>query len=279
MSKAYPIRTKELLFVDSSEITVNEKNPWRHTLDQRKALEAILNEVGFAGAVLCRRDEEGRLVLIDGELRTEHCAQVPVLVLDVTEEEADKLLAVYNQVAKLVGTDQKAMAALMESLKFDEAHLAEMVEKMSGVHVPLKEKPKYEIVQQFNESYHYLIVFARNTTEMLWLEQRLKLEQMGSYKNSAVGVGRVLTVPQFKERLDGDPGTGEGGDRVDGSGGAGDDAPGDSAQHRVCAGEPDGSVRETQPGDGVAGAPGQHHGVAGQDSVDLGPVRRDLPDG
>ncbi len=53
-----------------------------------------MGEVGWAEAVLARETPEG-LELIDGHLRVlqaDEAAEVPVLVLDVSPEEADLLL-------------------------------------------------------------------------------------------------------------------------------------------------------------------------------------------
>ena len=60
-----------------------------------RALRALLTEIGYADALIARELPDGQLQLIDGHLRAETTPdeQVPVLVLDVTEEEADKLLA------------------------------------------------------------------------------------------------------------------------------------------------------------------------------------------
>jgi ParB-like chromosome segregation protein Spo0J len=80
-------RIKEFRRVRASDLIANPKNWRKHPEAQRKAMRAVLAEIGFAGAVLAREDESGRLVLIDGHLRAEAASgsDVPVLVLDVTE--------------------------------------------------------------------------------------------------------------------------------------------------------------------------------------------------
>ena len=84
-------RIKELRYVKASEIAPNPKN-WRtHPKEQADALRGVLAEVGMADAVLARELEDGSLMLIDGHMRAETFGDEPVavLVLDVTEEEAD----------------------------------------------------------------------------------------------------------------------------------------------------------------------------------------------
>src|SRR4029077_10757725 len=87
-------RIRELRRVPASQLRPSPKN-WRtHPPRQRDALKGILAELGYCDAVLARELPDGSLMLIDGHLRCETTPdmEVPVLILDVTEEEADKLL-------------------------------------------------------------------------------------------------------------------------------------------------------------------------------------------
>ncbi len=100
--------------VPASELVPNPKN-WRlHNDAQRRYLHDTLDRVGFAGAELVRRLPDGRLMLIDGHLRAEELGDtpLPVLVTDLTAEEADALLATFDPLARLAGTDQDAAAAM-----------------------------------------------------------------------------------------------------------------------------------------------------------------------
>ncbi|MGY8768988.1 MAG: hypothetical protein ACKVH8_11260, partial [Pirellulales bacterium] len=96
-------RIKELRRVPASELQPHPLNWREHPPQQQKVLQGILEEVGYANALLARELEEGSLQLIDGHLRAETTPdeQVPVLVLDVTESEAAKLLASLDPSAAL----------------------------------------------------------------------------------------------------------------------------------------------------------------------------------
>ena len=85
-------RVRELRRVKARDLLPHPKNWRRHSKAQADALRGLLREVGFADALLARELPDGRLMTIDGHLRAETTpdADVPVLVLDVTEEEADK---------------------------------------------------------------------------------------------------------------------------------------------------------------------------------------------
>jgi hypothetical protein len=81
----------------------------------------VLAEIGYAGALLARELEDGSLELIDGHLRAETTPdmEVPVLVLDVTADEANKLLALLDPLAAMAGTDECLLADLLEQVQTD----------------------------------------------------------------------------------------------------------------------------------------------------------------
>ena len=94
---------------------------WRtHPKAQQEALKGILAEVGYADALLARETPEG-LQLIDGHLRAETTPdqEVPVLVLDVTAEEADKLLVSLDPLAGLAGVDEDKLGDLLKDISTD----------------------------------------------------------------------------------------------------------------------------------------------------------------
>ncbi len=113
-------RIRELRRVPARELQPNPRN-WRtHPVAQRDALRGLLAEVGYAGALLARELEDGSLQLIDGHLRAETTpdAVVPVLVLDVTAAEADKILLTHDSVAALAEPDHEQLAALLADAEF-----------------------------------------------------------------------------------------------------------------------------------------------------------------
>jgi hypothetical protein len=111
-------RIRELRRVRASELIPNPKN-WRtHPAAQRDALQGLLAEIGYADALLARETPEG-LVLIDGHLRAETTpdAEVPVLVLDVTEEEASKILLTLDPLAAMAESDRDALKDLLSTVE------------------------------------------------------------------------------------------------------------------------------------------------------------------
>lgn len=110
-------RILELRRVPASELIPNKRNWRRHPDKQRRVLAGMLEEVGYANALIARELDDGSLELIDGHLRAETTPdqEVPVLVLDVTEEEANMLLASLDPIAAMAETGREALEALMSS--------------------------------------------------------------------------------------------------------------------------------------------------------------------
>lgn len=111
-------RVKALRTVKASELAPNPKN-WRtHPKSQQDALRGILAEVGYADALLARQLPDGSLMLVDGHLRAETTPEqeVPVLVLDINEAEADKLLLSLDPLAALAETNAVALDALLREV-------------------------------------------------------------------------------------------------------------------------------------------------------------------
>lgn len=122
-------RIKELRRVKASELHPNPKN-WRtHPKQQLDALRGVLAEVGFAGAELARELPDGSLQLIDGHARAEIAgdAEIPVLILDITESEADKILATFDPLGAMAEADAGKLEELLREVQTGSEALAEML--------------------------------------------------------------------------------------------------------------------------------------------------------
>lgn len=127
-------RIRELRRVKASELLRNPRN-WRtHPAAQGRALRALLTEIGYADALIARELPDGQLQLIDGHLRAETTPdeQVPVLVLDVTEEEADKLLLTLDPLAAMAETNAERIKALLETVRTDDEAVQELFKRTAG---------------------------------------------------------------------------------------------------------------------------------------------------
>ena len=122
-------RIKELRRVPASELLPNPKN-WRtHPVAQQDALRGLLTEVGYADALIARETPEG-LMLVDGHLRAETTpdADVPVLVLDIDEAEADLMLATLDPLAAMATAENDKLSELLGSLSVEDPAIKQMFE-------------------------------------------------------------------------------------------------------------------------------------------------------
>jgi len=121
-------RIVELRRVRAGDLLADNRNWRRHPTAQRDALAGVLHEIGYAGALLARETPDG-LRLIDGHLRASMDPDqiVPVLVLDLSEAEAGKLLATLDPLAAMATVDHDALAALLGTVSFDDQAINEML--------------------------------------------------------------------------------------------------------------------------------------------------------
>ncbi len=125
-------RILELRRVPAKELAPHPKN-WRtHPKRQQEALRGILAEIGYADALLARETPDG-LQLIDGHLRAELTPDqaVPVLVLDVDEQEADKLLASLDPLSAMAGKDDELLRELLDGVDTQSDALQDLFDELS----------------------------------------------------------------------------------------------------------------------------------------------------
>jgi len=173
-------RIKELRRVRAAELIPNAKN-WRtHPVAQRDALRGMLADIGYADALLVRELSDGRLELIDGHLRAETTPemQVPVLVLDVDEEEAHKILVTHDPLAAMAEADEQQLHELVEACDFESPPVAQMlerleqdIEKANRQFPDFEGQPEVEIPESFQ-----VVIECRDEDEQQAMYDRMRKE-------------------------------------------------------------------------------------------------------
>lgn len=126
-------RIKSLRRVRAGDLLANRNN-WRtHPEKQRAAMRGVLSEIGFAGAVIARETKSGEIEIIDGHLRADIDPEqlVPVLITDLSEHEAQKLLLVYDPIGDLAGTDAANLRLVLDAVQFKSEDLAALVTELA----------------------------------------------------------------------------------------------------------------------------------------------------
>lgn len=127
-------RVKELRRVRAGDLQENAANWRRHPKAQVDALAGVISEIGFAGALIAYEDDNGTLTLIDGHMRAGVSAdqELPVVVLDVNEAEAKKLLATYDPIGAMAQTDTDALMSLLGDATFQAEPVNAMLEALAN---------------------------------------------------------------------------------------------------------------------------------------------------
>jgi hypothetical protein len=114
--------------VRAGDLVPHEHNARTHPDAQRRALLALYDEVGFARSLLAYELPDGRLKLIDGHLRQRLDPEmmVEVEVLDVSDEEARKLLLSIDPLAALAEYDPQRLDELRQLTRTDSDALANL---------------------------------------------------------------------------------------------------------------------------------------------------------
>jgi hypothetical protein len=172
-------RVREFRRVPARELLDNDGNPRRHPQAQRDALRGVLEQVGIAGALVAYHSERngGRLTLIDGHLRRQdYNLDWPALILDVSDAEADLLLATHDPLAALAEYDRPKLDALLQEVRARSPAVVGMLKDLAGQTGAGKEgkdKPpvlppeKFEVLVTCEDESHQREVYDRLNAEGL----------------------------------------------------------------------------------------------------------------
>lgn len=133
-----PIRNRvtEMTLVRAADLLEHDGN-WRvHPLYQKRALDGRLQQTGITDALKAYHSARngGRLTLIDGHLRKTAAPDTlwPVLVLDLTDEEADEELAFHDAVGAWAETNPLALQALIDKARAHNDAMSETRERLAS---------------------------------------------------------------------------------------------------------------------------------------------------
>jgi hypothetical protein len=112
-------RVLELRRVPGREIA-DCPHQWKaHPEPQQQAIRDVLEQVGFAGALLCYYEADGTLTTVDGHGRKALAPDYdfPCLITDLNPDEVPDFIAAFDTLAQLAQPIPAKVAALRERLK------------------------------------------------------------------------------------------------------------------------------------------------------------------
>ena len=108
----------------ADQFTANPMNPKYHPEEQRKVMEEILGKFGIVGLVT---ENQRSGMLLDGHDRIYHYMQnggeqtlVPYAVIDISQQDEDDLIVLYDSVTSLAGVNRENLTHLLRNSKIDE---------------------------------------------------------------------------------------------------------------------------------------------------------------
>jgi hypothetical protein len=179
MNSSIRDRIQDFRRVPARDLLDNDGNPRRHPQAQRDALRGVLEQVGIAAALTAYHSERngGKLTLIDGHLRKQDFdLDWPVLVLDVTDAEADLLLATHDPLAALAEYDKPKLDGLLQEVRAKSPAVVAMLKdlaKNTGAgkedrnKAPVLPPERFEILIECRDENDQREVYDRLTSEGL----------------------------------------------------------------------------------------------------------------
>jgi len=199
-----------LKMIKASELIRNDKNFRLHPEGQRHALQSILKDIGFAGALVAREIDGSKYELIDGELRANIAAdtEVPVLVVDLNDKEAARILATFDPLGGMAKVDEAGLRELLRGVEIDLDENAELRRVITDLHASLaKEERKADeeggdepadvpgMALEPHEHYDYLVVLATTAQEWNVICERLSLKP--EKRRGRMGTCRAVRAEQL----------------------------------------------------------------------------------
>ena len=151
-------------------------NNWRlHPEAQKDLLGGLLDRFGKIDAILAYDSEKfGGRVVIDGHQRQEMDAEYPVILLDVTDDEAAEILMTYNPLSELATQDTDAYRELLATVNAAELEasreLSAIAQAVLGEQVTPDESANVTLKR----------VEVKAPPQMIWVVVGIPINEFGS---------------------------------------------------------------------------------------------------
>jgi len=125
-------RIKSLKRIPASKLVPHPKNHRVHSDHQKRALQGVLDEIGWSDALIVREHKDGYQIL-DGHCRSELTTdKIPCLVVDLTDYEAELFLASFDHLSSMAGVDQSKLDELLSELSVKNADVQAMLDDLAS---------------------------------------------------------------------------------------------------------------------------------------------------
>lgn len=189
-----------------------EYNPRKINGKQLDDLKKSIKKFGLQEPFLVNTYKGRENVLISGHQRSRACRElgitmVPCVELKLNPEEEKELNIRMNKNGGEF--DFNLLNEYFEKEELLDFGFLEQEFPADAIEEAIKEfteddNPIYPIVPVLSEKYNYVVIVAENEIDNAFLENYFELENQKSYKNSKVGIGRVLSFDKFRKLVEND---------------------------------------------------------------------------
>jgi hypothetical protein len=202
-------RIVELKMLPPSRLREHPLNFRMHPENQKTVVQQLLEKFGIVDALAVYKTKGDQYMIVNGHLRRDILSdekQIPCLVLDIDDAEAEAVLAVWDESSKMAVVDERGYDKLLKGLKESYEDIARLFDRdfhdrMPDLHQPEKETPKYPIVANFDEGYDAVIIFSTGEIEWSRLVTVLGLPKEKD-RRGEVGMTRIIPAKTFLEMWD-----------------------------------------------------------------------------
>lgn len=193
--------------VPLGELRPNPRNPNKHSSPQIELYARIIEAQGFRRPITVSR-QSGHIVRGHGAMEASIALKLREVPVDYQDYESPASemadLLADNYLAKMAKIDKVALVDAYQQIdpeEFDVSLTAVDPEDIDKIAANQHTQGEFEIVPQLNESYDYVLVFTDNETDFLFLSNLVGLKKMKSYKNTGIGLAKVVPFRKFMEAL------------------------------------------------------------------------------
>lgn len=189
---------------------------WRvHDAEQRDALREVLNDIGWVQRIVVNKRTGN---ILDGHMRVDEAfklgePKVPVLYVDLSEEEERRMLAVMDPIGGMAKVDKRRLRAVVEGLQTQGEGLGRLVEDLkrkAGLESDHDdgERPEVSFTEELMEEHNYVVLYFDNNVDWLWLQSLYPLPKVKSLRSEGrfqqVGQARVFKGVPFLKAVRGE---------------------------------------------------------------------------
>lgn len=186
--------------VHIGELMLDPKNARKGNV---KEIMASLREFGQHRPIVARR-ENGQIIIGNHMYKAAKALgweYVQCVFVDDDEETAIRRGIADNATGDLATWDDQMLAELLSDVGqvpgITDAEMQRILEDTSLDDET--DEPIYPIVARPGEEYDYVLIVARNSTDVAFLRTKFQLRKERSYKSSAVGLSHVVSVERLQE--------------------------------------------------------------------------------